>query len=88
MKKEAILKNAVIGVMAAGISLAASQSFAGKKGFEKCAGVVKKGMNDCGNSLHDCSGKAAKDSVSNEWLYVPTGTCKKIVGATMFKKKK
>ncbi len=26
--------------------------------LEKCAGIAKKGMNDCGAKGHECSGKA------------------------------
>lgn len=88
MKKEQLLKNTVAGIMALGISVAAGEVMAAKKGFEKCAGVVKKGMNDCGNSRHSCSGQAAKDGMVDEWLFVPNGTCEKIVGAKLFVKKK
>ena len=44
-----------------------------KKGskIEKCAGVVKKGMNDCGANKHGCAGQAAKDNDPAEWVYVP-----------------
>lgn len=56
---------------------------AGKPGFEKCAGIVKAGLNDCGTSKHDCSGKATVDSDPEEWIYVPAGTCEKVVGATL-----
>ncbi len=50
--------------------------------WEKCAGIAKKAMNDCGSldGKHSCSGKAAKDNDPNEWVYVPQGTCDKITG--------
>ncbi len=51
---------------------------AGKPGMEKCAGIVKAGKNDCGTSKHACSGNAAVDKDSEEWVYVPAGTCEKI----------
>jgi len=54
--------------------------FAAKKGFEKCYGVAKAGMNDCGAKGHACAGLAKKDGDEDEWLYVPKGTCKKLVG--------
>ncbi len=88
MNKEKIIKGAIAGLMAAGVSLASTQTFAAKKGFEKCAGVVKAGMNGCGNARHGCKGKAKKDGMADEWLYVPIGTCKAIVGAKLFVKKK
>ncbi len=60
-----------------------SISFAGKPGFEKCAGIVKAGMNDCGSGNHQCGGQSTTDGDPEDWIYVPEGTCKKIVGATL-----
>jgi len=51
-----------------------------KEGFEKCTGIAKAGQNDCAANGHSCAGKAKKDGDPKEWLYVPTGTCNKIVG--------
>lgn len=55
--------------------------------WEKCTGIAKKGKNDCGSTdgRHDCAGKADKDSDPTEWVYVPKGTCEKIVGGTVYK---
>ncbi|MDH3461254.1 MAG: DUF2282 domain-containing protein [Burkholderiaceae bacterium] len=54
---------------------------AAKEGMEKCAGIVKAGKNDCGAAKHSCAGQSVKDGNAAEWIYVPTGTCEKIVGA-------
>ncbi|MFB3081163.1 MAG: DUF2282 domain-containing protein [Nitrosomonadaceae bacterium] len=54
-----------------------------KEGFEKCAGIAKAGQNDCAAKGHSCAGKAKKDGDPKEWLYVPTGTCDKIVGGSV-----
>ncbi len=51
-------------------------------GMEKCFGVVKAGMNDCGNASHNCSGEAKMDADKQEWIFVPNGLCKKIVGGS------
>lgn len=51
-------------------------------GMEKCFGIVKAGMNDCGNSSHGCSGEAKQDRSTTDWMFVPTGLCKKIVGGS------
>lgn len=55
--------------------------------WEKCAGIAKAGKNDCGalNGKHKCSGQADKDSDPNEWVYVPKGTCTRIVGGRVAK---
>ena len=77
LTQSAIASLFVLGTLASGNALAA------KAGFEKCEGVVKAGMNDCGTSKHSCSGQAKTDSDKEEWLYVPEGKCKKIVAATI-----
>lgn len=61
---------------------------AGKKGMEKCAGIAKEGKNDCGTSKHACAGLATVDGDKEEWVYVPKGTCDKIVGGSLVKEKK
>lgn len=48
--------------------------------MEKCFGIVKAGKNDCGTAAHSCAGQSTKDADEKEWLYVPKGTCEKIVG--------
>jgi uncharacterized membrane protein len=57
---------------------------------EKCAGVVKAGMNDCGalDGSHGCSGMAKKDNDPNEWIWVPKGTCEKLAGGKVVGTKK
>jgi uncharacterized membrane protein len=75
---------AVAGLVAIGLGVASVPTHAAKEGFEKCAGVTKAGKNDCGTSQHGCAGMAKKDGDKEEWLYVPNGTCDKIVGAKLF----
>ncbi len=55
------------------------------EGFEKCAAIVKAGMNDCGTSEHSCAGQAKADNDPKEWIFVPNGTCKKLVGGVVVK---
>ena len=86
-KREFLLKSAVASAVALGLT--ATPALAGKPGMEKCAGVVKAGKNDCGTSKLSCScsGTATRDSDAEAWIYVPTGTCEKIVGAKVYKPK-
>ncbi len=58
------------------------------EGYEKCAGIVKAGMNGCGTATHGCAGMAKKDADPTEWIYLPKGTCDKIVGAKVYTPKK
>ena len=57
--------------------------------WEKCAGIAKAGMNDCGalDGSHGCAGQAEADNMDTEWVYVPRGTCEKITGGKVAKVK-
>ena len=53
--------------------------------WERCTGISKAGMNDCGatDGAHSCAGQAPEDGMDTEWVYVPEGTCEKIVGGAI-----
>ena len=86
MKKRDFLVTTAIATAVA-LSLSTTPVMAGKPSMEKCAGIVKAGKNDCGTSRLSCSGTVTKDSDAEAWVYVPEGTCAKIVGATVYKPK-
>ncbi|MGE0724500.1 MAG: DUF2282 domain-containing protein [Alphaproteobacteria bacterium] len=50
---------------------------------EKCYGVVKAGKNDCQTANSSCAGTSRRDSQADAYIYVPAGTCDRIVGATL-----
>lgn len=84
---------ATAAILAAALSLAA-QSLAGgaamaqdKGKQEKCYGVVKAGKNDCQTAATSCAGTSKKDAQADAWIYVPAGTCAKLVGASTEPKK-
>jgi len=75
---------AVAAIVAAGAStlsmnLAAEQ----EPGMEKCYGIVNKGKSDCATPNHSCQGQSTQDGDPAEWIYVPKGTCNKIVGGIL-----
>ncbi|HID44371.1 MAG TPA: DUF2282 domain-containing protein [Chromatiaceae bacterium] len=82
MKKSIILSAVTVAMLSLGIS---GSALAGKPGFEKCMGIAKAGKNDCGTSSHACAGQSTKDGDADEWVYVPEGTCEKIVGGKVKK---
>jgi uncharacterized membrane protein len=49
--------------------------------------VIKAGKNDCATSMNDCHGHAETDANPMAWIYVPKGTCERIVGAHLVKVK-
>ena len=77
------MKMAAAVALVAGLTLGSGNAMAAKAGFEKCAGIVAAGQNDCGTSMHGCAGQAAKDNDPQEWIYVPAGTCAKIAGGKL-----
>ena len=50
---------------------------------EKCYGIAKVGQNDCQTASHSCAGTSTKDGDKASWMYVPVGTCAKIVGGSL-----
>lgn len=80
--------SAVLALTVTNLSQAdeASMKAATPNGMEKCYGIVKAGLNDCGNDIHGCGGEAKTDADKKEWLFVPTGLCKKITGGTVTSK--
>ena len=88
MKPTQLLISTAIAGLVASVSMNAQAQTTVIK--EKCYGVAKKGMNDCGNAtlpntakdavLHSCAGKAPADNLPDEWVYVTKGSCTKTGG--------
>ena len=78
--RNVIISTAIGSLFALG-SLGATA--ADKAPVEKCYGVVKAGKNDCQTAASACAGTATKDGQKDAWIYVPKGTCDKIVGASL-----
>ena len=51
--------------------------------YEKCYGVAKSGKNDCFTASHSCAGTSKVDGQRDAWVYLPKGTCEKIVGGSL-----
>ena len=49
---------------------------------EKCFGIAKAGKNDCQTANSSCAGTSKKDSQGDAWIYVPAGTCDRLVGGS------
>jgi uncharacterized membrane protein len=83
MNKKSLMTATLIGLNTLAISAYAVPD--SPKEWEKCAGIAKAGMNDCGalDGSHNCAGKAKADNVDTEWVYVPKTTCAKITGGSV-----
>jgi len=79
--QQKLLSVAIGGLLALGLAGTAS---AADKNMEKCYGIAKAGMNDCGSKKagHSCAGHATKDSDPNDFVAVPKGTCDKIANGS------
>ena len=49
---------------------------------EECYGVAKARQNDCQTLTHSCAGMSSVDKDPASWIYLPAGTCVKIVGGS------
>lgn len=83
MNKKVVVNSAVAGLFALGLA-SAQQALAAEEGMEKCFGVAKAGQNDCAaaDGSHSCAGQSTADGDSGEWVYVPAGTCDKLVNGS------
>jgi uncharacterized membrane protein len=50
--------------------------------YEKCYGVARAGLNDCFTAKNSCAGTTTRDNEPQAWIYVPKGTCARIVGGS------
>lgn len=76
-----IIHSALAGALALGMFSNASAEAAKHAGEEKCAGIVKAGVNDCTTSANACHSHVEVDAHPEAWIWVPKGTCDKIVGS-------
>ena len=79
-KHSSMLQLAISGVLALSGAALTSTAVAAKDGMEQCAGIVKAGKNDCDTSANACHGHVTSDANTEAWIYVPKGTCDRIVG--------
>ena len=76
-----LLATALSSLMLA--SAAGTTQAAAKQENEKCYAVVKAGKNDCQTAVSACAGTSTKDNQKDAWLYLPKGSCEKIVGGML-----
>ena len=51
--------------------------------YEKCYGIALAGKNDCFTPKNSCAGTTAQDAERQAWVYLPKGTCERIVDAEL-----
>ena len=71
---------AITSVLALSAPALVSTASAADENKEQCAGIIKAGKNDCATATNACHGHVEVDSNPNAWIYVPKGTCARLVG--------
>jgi uncharacterized membrane protein len=89
MKSKVLLTSAFGSAFTVALALAAQAAPAPAPGFksEKCFGVSKAGKNDCQTARTSCAGTSRRDAQGDAWIYVPAGTCERLVGGSLEPKK-
>ena len=85
MRNSNLLHAAMTSLLAVGAASVAMSVSAEEAKQEQCAGVIKAGKNDCATSTNACHGHVSTDNNPEAWIYLPTGTCERIVGARVIK---
>ena len=82
-----LIASAVAAALA--LPLAAEAGPAPKPKFEseKCFGIAKAGKNDCQTANSSCAGTSRRDNQGDAWIYMPAGSCGKVVGGSTQPKK-
>jgi uncharacterized membrane protein len=84
MNKRAIIASAFAATLAIPAILSAQQP-AEMPSFkaEKCYGIAKAGKNDCASQgANSCAGTSKVNADPKAWMFVPAGTCERIVNGS------
>jgi len=79
-QRDSLIRLALSSLLAIGAAAAATNAAAADDNKEQCAGIVKAGKNDCATSTNACHSHATVDGSAEAWVYLPKGTCERLVG--------
>jgi uncharacterized membrane protein len=84
MNPRVLVASLFAAAVAAPAILSAQKPVPPPTGFktEKCYGIAKAGKNDCQTANSSCAGTSRRDGQKDAWIYVPAGTCEKLVGGS------
>jgi uncharacterized membrane protein len=84
-KQQVMIASAIVAALALPFAAQGEQGPAPKPNFqaEKCYGVAKAGKNDCQTANSSCAGTSRRDGQKDAWIYVPAGTCERLVGSSL-----
>jgi len=84
MKTRLLVASAVAAAFALPIMSGAQSGPAPTPKFEheKCYGIAKAGKNDCQTTGSSCAGTSKANGQKDAWVYVPKGTCDRLVNGS------
>lgn len=82
MKTGTVITAAVVLAFAMATTAQAEPAPKPKYEAEKCFGIAKAGRNDCETRTSSCAGTSRRDAQGDAWIYVPKGTCDRVVAAS------
>ena len=80
---------ALAPAVAVALSLALDASAQGRPApvpkfeHEKCYGIARAGKNDCQTANSSCAGTSRRNAQGDAWVYLPKGSCEKVVGGSL-----
>ena len=83
MKTRLFLASAIAAAIAAPAVTGAQPAPVPTFEAEKCYGIAKAGKNDCQTANSSCAGTSKRDGQRDAWVYVPKGTCDRLVNGSM-----
>ena len=88
-KTQLLIASAMVAALALPVGTGAQSGPAPKPKFEaeKCYGIAKAGKNDCQTANSSCAGTSRRDGQKDAWIYIPAGSCEKLVGGSKDPKK-
>jgi len=75
----AVLATAALSGCAAQVAAEKRSGAAAVGATEQCYGIARAGRNDCRTRAHVCAGWAGRNQDPGAFIYVPAGTCERIV---------
>lgn len=83
MKTRLLLVSAIASAIAVPAVTGAQPAPMPKFEAEKCYGISKAAKNDCQTANSSCAGTSKRDSQRDAWVYVPKGTCERLVNGSL-----
>lgn len=78
---KSMISSAFASVLALGVT--GDSPAAEQNEGEKCYGIAKAEKNDCQTAASACAGSSKQDGNPSAFIYLPKGTCEKVVGGSL-----